>query len=85
LGGVEVVLPSLEALSLLLEIGCTTGGVQIQRHELRSGVSTGPVIDDKAFTWWREVVGIVGVVLWSKSREDLEEVAQRGDVGPRRA
>ena len=84
-GGVEIHLPGLEARILLLEVGRVAGGAQIRRCEVRSINGGSPVVDEEALAGGREVVDVVGVVLQAIPRENLKEVAQRGDIGPHRA
>ena len=81
-GGVEIHLPGLEARILLIEVGRVAGGAQIRRCEVRSINGGGPVVDEEALAGGREVVDVVGVVLQAIPRENLKEVAQRGDIGP---
>ena len=84
-GGVEIHLLGLEACILLLEVGRVAGGAQIRRCEVRSIGGGSPVVDEKALAGGREVVDVVGVVLQAIPRENLKEVVQRGEIGPRRA
>lgn len=41
-----------------------------------------PVTDEEALAQWGEVTDVVRVVLQFEPRENLQEVAQRGDIGP---
>lgn len=53
---IEVSLSSMEAHSLLPEVGCTVVG-------LGGGVDSSQVTDEEAFVRRRETVGVVGVIL----------------------
>lgn len=66
MGGVEVGLPSLEALSLLLEVDRVAGWAQIWMCELRGGVSASPVVDEEALVRQGEFTGIVKAILRPK-------------------
>jgi hypothetical protein len=38
--------------------------------------------DDEALIWWREVVGVIGVVLWCKPQEDSRKLHSEGTSAP---
>lgn len=82
---IVVCLPGLEARSLLLEVGRSTGGTHVRWHEVSSVSGGSLTTEEQALMARRVVAGVIRVVLRPVPREDLEEVRQRGDIDPCRA
>jgi hypothetical protein len=85
LGGLQVHLSSAQAVRLLLKVGCAAVGTLVWWCEPGLLLRLNLVVDVVAHARRIVVVDVVGVILRAVPRENLEEGAERGDVGPRRA
>jgi hypothetical protein len=76
LGGLQVHLPSSEAIILLLKLGHMAAGTLVWRREPKRLLRQNLTVDVVADVWRGVVVNVIRVVLRVVPREDLEEGAQ---------
>jgi hypothetical protein len=65
LSGLQVHLPTSQAVRLLLKVGRMAMGTLVWWHDPRSLLSKILAIDVVAHAWWGMVVDVVGVILWA--------------------
>jgi hypothetical protein len=84
LGGLQVYLPGSQAVRLLLKLGHTVARTLVWQCEPGFLLSKILTINVVRHVWWGIVINVIRVILRVVPRKDLEEGAERGDVGPHR-
>ena len=85
LSGLQVHLSSSQAILLLLKVGRMAAGTLVRWHEPGRLLGKNLTVNVVTHAWQGVAVDVVEVILWVVPREDLDEGAQQGDVGPGRA